>query len=511
MIFHSIDYVFIFLPITVAGYLLLRNTPFESLFLLVASLYFYAVGNWWWLIPFFISATIDYFIGHSIHRSSDEEFRSRLIVVSVIFNLGLLSLFKYTSWLSSNVTYLGSQVGLIIPVLTVALPAGISFYTFQSMSYTIDIKRRSFAPGPGGIVDYLAFVAFFPQLIAGPIMRAADLLPQFNRSRPLPSAENVSLGCLMILFGLFMKIVLADHFGGIVDAISQSMRGQTTLAPGLGLLFAYGFAGQIYCDFLAYSTIAWGSAKLFNIELMDNFKTPYFAVNPSDFWRRWHISLSTWLRDYLYISLGGNRYGVPRTLINLLITMLLGGLWHGASFMFIFWGAWHGFLLIVYRVFPIDEMLIRHFGRAGHILSIILTFHLICFGWILFRATPTEFWLVMESIGAMPGKFLSQFEALVPHWANFRGSPLHLLSLLKGTLGHYILQNWVFAIYGWGLFIYSFVLFITDYVGYRTKGNFYNVFPRMPLLLKTFTILILFYAIIWFGRREANDFIYFAF
>jgi len=334
MAFHSFGYVAYFLPITLLGYLLLRRTPLCNAWLLGCSIYFYAVGNWWWVAPFFVSALFDYWMGLRMEATDAARMRRRLIILSCILNLGLLSVFKYTTWLSSEASVLAGMFGIALAPLVVPLPAGISFYTFQSMSYTIDIYRKELRASRN-VIDYLCFVAFFPQLIAGPIMRARDLLPQLSRPRELATAANVEHGLFMILFGLFLKMVLADNFGGIVESISQMMRTTSSLPPGVGLLFAYAFAGQIYCDFAAYSLIAWGTAKLFNIELMRNFATPYFATNPSDFWRRWHISLSTWLRDYLYITLGGNRYGVPRTLVNLTLTMVLGGLWHGASVMFI--------------------------------------------------------------------------------------------------------------------------------------------------------------------------------
>lgn len=282
--------------------------------------------------------------------------------------------------------------------------------------------------------------------------------------------ENVSLGCFMILYGLFLKIVLADHFGGLVEVISQLIAAEKTLAPGVGLLFAYAFAGQIYCDFMAYSTIAWGAAKLFNIELMHNFLTPYFAVSPSDFWRRWHVSLSTWLRDYLYIPLGGNRISVSRTQINLMLTMLLGGIWHGASMMFVFWGLWHGILLAFYRAVPIDQFLINRFGRAGRLLAMLIMFHLVCFGWILFRASWQEFPIIMTSIFSFPGHLIKQWIPLIPYWTNVLSGEASAWAVLKGSLSYYYSQNFYFSVFSYGLVLVGAVLFVFDYAGYRIKG-----------------------------------------
>ena len=511
MAFHSFDYVACFLPVTLLGYLLLRRARLCNLWLLGCSIYFYAVGNWWWVAPFFVSAIFDYWMGLRMEAAQGVRLRRQLIALSCVLNLGLLSIFKYTTWVSSEVSVLASMFGIALTPLIVPLPAGISFYTFQSMSYTIDIYRKELRASHN-IVDYLCFVAFFPQLIAGPIMRARDLLPQISRQQDLATATNVEQGLFMILFGLFLKMVLADNFGGLVDSIAQVMRTRNALPPGLGLIFAYAFAGQIYCDFAAYSIIAWGSAKLFNIELMQNFATPYFATNPSDFWRRWHISLSTWLRDYLYIALGGNRYGVPRTLVNLMLTMVLGGIWHGASIMFIYWGLWHGALLILYRIAPLDRWLMAGFGHwLGRKLAIVLMFHLVCFGWILFRASTAEFPLVWASVMALPQVVETPWPALVPYWDMVRAGQLGFLPVLMGSVQHILTSNWLFMVFGWGAILFGFALFIVDYLGYRAGGDFTDRYARMAVVTRATTILLLIYALIFFGRRQANEFIYFAF
>ena len=368
MQFNSYIFIFVFLPLVLGGYLLLRRTKFANAFMLLASLYFYAVGALWYLAPFFVTALIDFFVGQQIEGSDDQTYRKRMLVISVVANLGLLSVFKYTGWLTSDLSLLLAPYGIAFTPIALALPPAISFYTFQSMSYTIDIYRREFKPYRN-VIDYLSFVSFFPHLVAGPIMRARDLLPQLARIRSLPSAATVSGAMFMILFGLFQKTVLADNFGGLVESIQRMMANPgAALPPGMGLIFAYAFAFQIYCDFAAYTTIARGVARLFGVDLMRNFLTPYFSTNPSEFWSRWHISLSTWLRDYLYIPLGGNQHGPLLTMRNLMITMLLGGLWHGAGIFFIIWGLYHGLLLVLYRLVPIDEILIRRLGRFGKIL-----------------------------------------------------------------------------------------------------------------------------------------------
>ena len=506
MQFNSYWFLFVFLPLTLSGYLLLRRTRFANAFMLLASLYFYSVGALWYLAPLFVTALLDFYIGQKIEDSSDDAYRKRLLIVSVVANLGLRSVFKYTGWITGSVL---PAFGIAVSPLALALPPAISFYTFQSMSYTIDIYRREFKPYRN-VIDYMSFVSFFPHLVAGPIMRARDLLPQLARLRPLPTAAVVSTALFMILFGLFQKTVLADNFGGLVETV-QRMFPTSELPAGMGLIFAYAFAFQIYCDFAAYSTIARGVARLFGVELMRNFLTPYFASNPSEFWSRWHISLSTWLRDYLYIPLGGNRFGEMSTLRNLMLTMLLGGLWHGAGIFFIVWGLYHGALLVLYRVVPIDAILIQYLGRFGKFLTVFLFFHLVCLGWIFFRATPEQFLPIMKSIAAMPRAINDIFHLYASYWSQVWNGEAQFFGVLRGTWWGFVVQNWIFAVYGWGLIIFATPLWLTDYLGWRRNCEFPDLFETMPWLVRAAVILALIYAIVFFARREANEFIYFAF
>jgi D-alanyl-lipoteichoic acid acyltransferase DltB (MBOAT superfamily) len=511
MQFNSYNFVFIFLPVVLIGYLVFRRTRFANAFMLLASLYFYAAGALWYLVPFFVTALIDFFVGQKIEGSDDERFRKRMLVISVVANLGLLSVFKYTGWLTADLSrWLGSY-GIAFTPIALALPPAISFYTFQSMSYTIDIYRREFKPYRS-VIDYLSFVSFFPHLVAGPIMRARDLLPQLARLRPLPSVEVVSGALFMILFGLFQKTVLADNFGGMVENIQRLMDNKAVpLAPGIGLLFAYAFAFQIYCDFAAYTTIARGVARLFGVDLMRNFLTPYFSTNPSEFWSRWHISLSTWLRDYLYIPLGGNQHGPLQTMRNLMITMLLGGLWHGAGILFIVWGLWHGLLLVLYRFVPIDEFLIRRFGRLGKFLAIVVFFHLVCIGWIFFRATPEQLWPIVHSIVSLPGAVIEAASAAYIKQMSGDLTLMTPLRTLAGGIAGVINNNWMFAVYGYGLLIFMLPVWVTDYAGWKRNCEFPDLFGKMPTALRVTIILALINGIVFFARREANEFIYFAF
>jgi len=271
-----------------------------------------------------ITSLLDYYVGGRLEQEESRHFRKVLLLISLTANLGLLAFFKYTPWLisSANQGLTAIGIGAVLPALALTLPPGISFYTFQSMSYTIEVYRREMKASRN-LVDYLAFVTFWPHLVAGPIMRAKNLLAQLATVRPVISSEDARYAVMLIVWGLSKKIVLADNFGYVVDTIHTQV-GQGYVWRGAGLIFMYAFAGQIYCDFSAYTDIARGSAKLIGVDLVRNFHTPYFSASPIEFWRRWHISLSTWLRDYLYIPLGGNRDGRWIEYRNVLITMVLG-------------------------------------------------------------------------------------------------------------------------------------------------------------------------------------------
>jgi len=309
-------------------------------------------------------------------------------MVSLVTNLGLLAIFKYLGFFAESFQELAALAGFEVgPVtLSIVLPVGISFYTFQTLSYTIDVYRRELKPCRD-FLDFALFVAFFPQLVAGPIERASNLLPNITAPRVL-SWEALGRGAVLCLLGLIKKIVIADAIAPSVDAV-YAMPDPTRADVILGTWL---FAIQIYCDFSGYTDIARGVAKMLGFGLMRNFAQPYFAVNPQEFWRRWHISLSTWLRDYLYISLGGNRGGRLHTYRNLMATMVLGGLWHGAAWNFVLWGFYQGLLLALHRMFAGVR---KHTGEgarrgllgwAGRLVLMVLFFQVVCYGWLLFRA-----------------------------------------------------------------------------------------------------------------------------
>ena len=384
MTFNSIEY-FVFLPLVLALYWVLPHRG-RLWLLLVSSYVFY---GWW--DPRFVgllalSTCVDFTLGRLMQSSTDDRRRKRLLVTSVTVNLGILCLFKYANFFLDSAQQAFERIGLGALTdrsLSIILPVGISFYTFQTLSYSFDVYRRRL-DASDDLLTFAVYLSFFPQLVAGPIERATHLLPQFQRPAIPPTGDGVRRAVVLIVQGLFKKIVIADALAPTVNVAfgDAANAGWVTLLVGV-----YAFALQIYGDFSGYSDIARGSARLLGIDLTRNFEQPYFSRSITEFWRRWHISLSTWLREYLYIPLGGNRGSTLRTARNLMITMLLGGLWHGAAWTFVVWGAIHGALLSFERFrrrppIPADEPL-----RARDLGRILVTFHWVCFAWVFFRAT----------------------------------------------------------------------------------------------------------------------------
>ena len=396
MIFSSGLFLFcalLFLPLYM---LLRRTTTLRIIYVSLFSLFFYYESSGEYVLILLFAATMDFFIGRAIGRSEDEVYRKRLLLTSICVNIGMLSYFKYFYFLLDLGQMLLASLGITTePAIPLEardyfIPAGISFYTFQTLSYTADIYRREITPLKRWI-DYLFYLSFFPQLVAGPIVRAKDFIPQIYRRPQLLKAEYGE-ALTLILSGLVKKAIIGDFIGAnLVDLIFA----EPTRFTGLENLFAvYGYAMQIYCDFSGYSDMAIGIALLLGFRFNINFDSPYQSGNITEFWRRWHISLSTWLRDYLYIPLGGNRKGQIRTYVNLLVTMLLGGLWHGAAVRFILWGAIHGVALALHKLYMqiFDALGWRRKKplKIQRFLGQIITFHLVCFAWIFFRADSME-------------------------------------------------------------------------------------------------------------------------
>ena len=385
MLFNTPEFV-VFL-VVVLGLYYTVNARYQNTLLLAASLFFYGYWDPRFVGLLLTSAGVDYVAGLRVAENRGTPSAKRWLVTSLAVNLGILGVFKYFNFFVDNAHRIFEGLGLSIstPLLTIILPVGISFYTFQSMSYTIDVYRGKMEP-VRDLVAFVLYVSYFPQLVAGPIERATHLLPAITKRRVVDEAMLRS-GLMLIVIGLFRKVVIADGIGQSVDLIFASPQTHSS-AELLG--GAYLFALQIYCDFAGYSDIARGTSRLLGIDLMINFEQPYFASSLREFWRRWHISLSTWLRDYLYIPLGGSRGGQVATIRNLMITMLLGGLWHGAAWSFVAWGLLHGSYLVVEHLLHSKTSGLRESLRipagVSRALGMVLTFHLVLLAWVFFRA-----------------------------------------------------------------------------------------------------------------------------
>lgn len=383
MLFNSITYFFfIIIVFTVYWSLLKKNYRWQNFFLFLASYCFY---GWWdvrFLILIFISSSVDFFLGRAIFNQQEKRKKQFILAMCMVINLGMLGFFKYFNFFIDSFSYLISQFGLQpnIKTLRIILPVGISFYTFQSLSYSIDIYRNKIKP-TNDFISFMTFVSFFPQLVAGPIERATDLLPQFLKARSFDK-EKVKSGFRFILWGLFKKMVIADRLAYFVDHVYNSSANYSGIAL-IGVAFMFGF--QIYCDFSGYSDIAVGSARLLGFDLMQNFRFPYFSKSLQEFWQRWHISLSTWFRDYVYIPLGGNKVTKKRWILNILITFTLSGLWHGAAATFVIWGFLHGSFLIVESFIKPDQP-----SKLRNWLGFITTFSFVNLALILFRSNSLD-------------------------------------------------------------------------------------------------------------------------
>ena len=381
MLFPTFGFALFFVGVFAAHWMTLRHPGVRKMLLLVASYAFYAAWDWRFCLLLLLSSLVNFAAGAAIRGSEQEAKRKLALAVCIVANLSLLGFFKYYGFfiesLDSALTHLGWQRDLLF--LDVVLPVGISFFTFQGISYAVDTYRRQIADAPS-FIDVLLYISFFPQLVAGPIVRAAHFLPQL-RAMPTVTAYT-TFGLLMIVWGLFKKVVVATY---LAQEIVEPVFFDPLAFGGVDVLFAiYGYTIQIYCDFSAYSDIAIGVAALLGFKFPRNFDQPYRAASLREFWRRWHISLSTWLRDYLYIPLGGARLGAWLTYRNLFLTMLLGGFWHGAAWQFIAWGAMHGSGLALERA--LRGLHIRWLGTLPQFVRVLLVFHFVCVGWVLFRA-----------------------------------------------------------------------------------------------------------------------------
>jgi len=387
MLFTQIEFA-VFYAIVLLFMIVVRSNNARKWWLLGASMYFYGYWDVRFLALLAFSTVIDFYVALAIERTEDPVWRKRWLIVSLCTNLGVLGFFKYFNFFISSAGAILAPLGFEVQTLNIVLPIGISFFTFQTLSYTIDIYCREI-PACRSLRDFAMFVAFFPQLVAGPIVRARDFLPQLNSLRPL-SFERGLHGFRQFTLGLFKKIFIADGLSGFVNSV---FAGPELFDGATVWLAVIGFSIQIYCDFSGYSDMAIGLARVLGYDFPENFRMPYLATSVADFWHRWHISLSTWLRDYLYIPLGGSRGGERRTYINLMLTMLLGGLWHGAAWVFVIWGGLHGAALGINRMWSLRESARnkepKHPLATGieTLASWVATMLVVIVGWVFFRST----------------------------------------------------------------------------------------------------------------------------
>jgi len=417
MLFSSPRF-FVFLILTLAALAAVSDIRRKKNALAAASCFFYAAWDYRYLGLLLLVSVIDYVCAARIAATTNDQLRKRWLLASVVSNLSILAYFKYTNF------FIGTWNGVVggalsVPTMEILLPAGISFYTFKSMSYTIDVYRREIEPCRSHL-DYVTFITFFPELIAGPIVRASVFLPQMDRHIGL-TRDRLRVGASLFLLGLLKKLVIADRMATIADPVFAHPERFDALTTWLGVV---AYTIQIYADFSGYSDMAIGTAKLIGYDLPENFDMPYASRNITEFWRRWHITLSSWLRDYLYIPLGGNRHGTGRTYVNLALTMLLGGLWHGASWNFVAWGALHGAGLAVHRAISRGQ---RRPWPAW--VGIPMTLLFVMIAWIPFRATSfSDTWTILRAmVGSGPG------HAHFVHVAFFWCIPVLVVAHVVGT------------------------------------------------------------------------------
>lgn len=474
MMFNSGLFLWLFVFFLSIYVALRKKDNARLLFVICFSYYFYykSSGTYFWLLA--LVTVIDFYTGYWLNKIKEKAKRKWLVVLSLCINLGLLGYFKYTNFFGQ---ILCSLIGHRFSSFDIFLPVGISFFTFQSLSYTIDIYRKDIEP-LNNILDYAFYVSFFPQLVAGPIVRARDFIPQI-RKPVFVSQEMFGRAIFLIVGGLFKKAVISDYISiNFVDRIFDN----PLLYSGLeNLMGVYGYAIQIYCDFSGYSDIAIGIALLLGFHFNINFNSPYKSASITEFWRRWHISLSTWLRDYLYISLGGNRKGKLRQYINLIITMFIGGLWHGASWNFIAWGTLHGFALAIHKAW----MGVTGQKKGGNklygwrrYLAVIITFHFVCFCWIFFRSSD----------------FSTALNLLTQIFTSFHGE----------------LWSQLFDGY-WKVFILIALGFVMHFMPDRYETKLCNCVIQMPFAAKIMMVVMFIYIVVQVKGSAVQPFIYFQF
>ena len=471
MLFNSFGFL-LFFPIVSLMFFLVPQ-KLRTLYLLFASYYFYMNWEPVYALLILTSTILTYGCGMLMSMNKSTAQRKILLSISLIINFGILFFYKYFNFIGSSITDLlhSLSIDITIPNFDILLPVGISFYTFQAVGYTIDVYRKEIN-AESNFLKYALFVSFFPQLVAGPIERAKKLLPQFHKKQKF-DYNRVVEGLKLMLWGYFMKIVVADRLSVYVDAVYNNVEYHS----GITLLFAtILFSFQIYCDFAGYSNIAIGVAKVIGFNLMTNFNRPYFAISITDFWRRWHISLSTWFKDYLYIPLGGNRVSKKRHYFNLMTTFVISGIWHGANWTFVIWGALHGVYQIIEKLLFKKNISQNSSLKIVNISRTLVTFILVCFAWIFFRANNiNDSLIIVRSIFTKRGSLFTN----------------NIDSIVLGSMG-----------------IITLLLF--EFLHEKRGGNFVLLDNQNPILRwSAYIILIL--TLLLFGVFDGGQFIYFQF
>ncbi len=470
MLFNS-EHFLVFFPIVVIIFFLLRKVKHRRILLLIASWYFYTVWKPEYIVLLLTSTAVDYFVALKMEKLSDQASRKKLLWLSIFVNIGILFSFKYFHFFDKNLHRFLDHYDLFQgnTFEQILLPVGISFYTFQTISYTIDVYKRRIS-AEKNFVKFALFVSFFPQLVAGPIERAGNLLPQFEKLTKF-DYKRVTDGLKLIIWGFFQKIVIADSLALLVETVYKNPQSYHGFDIWLATFF---FAVQIYCDFSGYTDIARGTAKILGYELRINFRLPYFARSFSGFWRRWHISLSTWFRDYVYIQLGGNKVKTDmRFVFNIMFVFILSGFWHGASWNFLIWGALHGLYYLGEKYFPY-KILTKN-NSFNNLLKIIFVFTLVNFAWIFFRSESVSIALTM-----------------VQNSFDFMQSSLNFDRPM-------LLKN----------FILIGILFMANLI--ERKKDIVTYISEKPVLIRWGVYYLTIILIITFGNFGIQEFIYFRF
>ena len=490
MLFNSIDFALFFPIVFILYWMVAKKLQLRNALILVASYVFYGWWDWRFLLLIVISSAVDYVVGQQLIKAQSNAQRKWLLGVSLLVNLGFLCYFKYANFFIETFIDGFRLFGMQLEstTLNIILPVGISFYTFQTLSYTIDIYNKKLQPTKDALA-FFSFVAFFPQLVAGPIERAAHLLPQFHKTYTF-NYNRVRSGLLLMAFGLFKKMVIADRAAIYANEVFNSPEAYNGVPYLIGIFL---FAFQIYCDFSGYSDIAIGAARTMGFDLMKNFDSPYFSRSLTEFWRRWHISLSTWFRDYVYIPLGGSKKGRFRTYANLFIVFVVSGLWHGAAITFVVWGANHGIVLMVEKaLYSAKQPLYKKSylitqNWLARLLSAIMIFSIVCLAWIFFRANSMG-----DAILILKGVFTT-----------FNWDQITLLETYK--IGFTGIEFWV---------LLGFIALLCVAEIMHKRFNLFRLMQKQPIVIRWSSYLVIVFTIIVFGVYGTGipkEFIYFQF